>query len=253
MDRPAHGPFRPGSFTSSARSERTTAVLGIALGALFGVCFITGILSHLIQQPPGWFAWPSRPVWLYQWSQGLHVFSGIAAIPVLLAKLWSVYPNLYRWPPVRGVAHAIERAAAVPLVGGALLLLATGLMNIGYWYGCNQRPAGCVQVGEEGRWRATTSSCRRPCPPLTWSTTWPAGSPRTGPTPRTWSRTPTCGPGRHGRTGTGPDTQTASTWDPFGRAVAGPLTGARLAPATAMDSFWFDWAAFHPDTPIWTG
>jgi hypothetical protein len=54
------------------------------------------------------------------------VFSGIAAIPVLLAKLWSVYPNLYRWPPVRGVAHAIERAAVVPLVGGALLLLATG-------------------------------------------------------------------------------------------------------------------------------
>jgi Protein of unknown function (DUF3179) len=49
------------------------------------------------------------------------------------------------------------------------------------------------------------------------------------------------------------DTQAASTWDPFGRAVAGPLTGTRLAPATAMDSFWFDWAAFHPDTTIWTG
>jgi Protein of unknown function (DUF3179) len=48
------------------------------------------------------------------------------------------------------------------------------------------------------------------------------------------------------------DVQTASTWDQFGRAVAGPLTGTRLAPATAMDSFWFDWAAFHPDTTIWT-
>jgi DMSO/TMAO reductase YedYZ molybdopterin-dependent catalytic subunit len=33
------------------------------------------------------------------------------------------------------VAHAIERAGIVPLVGGALLLLVTGLMNIGYWYG----------------------------------------------------------------------------------------------------------------------
>jgi len=123
------------TFTSPARSERATAMLGVALGLLFGVCLLTGLLSHLVQQPPGWFAWPSRPVWLYRWTQGLHVFCGIAAIPVLLAKLWSVYPNLWRWPPVRGVAHAIERAGIVPLLGGALLLLVTGLMNIGYWYG----------------------------------------------------------------------------------------------------------------------
>ena len=95
------------TFTSPTRSERTTAILGITVGVLFGVCLLTGLLSHLIQQPPGWFAWPSRPVWLYRWTQGLHVFCGIAAIPVLLAKLWSAYPNLYRWPPVRGVAHAI--------------------------------------------------------------------------------------------------------------------------------------------------
>jgi DMSO/TMAO reductase YedYZ molybdopterin-dependent catalytic subunit len=63
------------------------------------------------------------------------VFCGVAAIPVLLAKLWSAYPNLYRWPPVRGPAHAIERAGIVPLLGGALLLLVTAMMNIGYWYG----------------------------------------------------------------------------------------------------------------------
>ena len=123
------------TFTSPARSERATAILGVALGLLFGICLLTGLLSHLIQQPPGWFDWPSRPVWLYRWTQGLHVFCGIAAIPVLLAKLWSVYPHLWRWPPVRGVAHAIERAWIVPLLGGALLLLVTGLMNIGYWYG----------------------------------------------------------------------------------------------------------------------
>jgi hypothetical protein len=47
------------------------------------------------------------------------------------------------------------------------------------------------------------------------------------------------------------DQQTGSTWDQFGRAVAGPLAGTRLAPATATDSFWFDWAAFHPDTAVW--
>jgi DMSO/TMAO reductase YedYZ molybdopterin-dependent catalytic subunit len=123
------------NFTSPARSERTTATLGVVVGVLFGVCLLTGLLSHLIQQPPSWFSWPSRPVWLYRWSQGLHVVCGIAAIPVLLAKLWSAYPNLYRWPPVRGVAHAIERAGIAPLLAGALLLLVTGLMNIGYWYG----------------------------------------------------------------------------------------------------------------------
>lgn len=49
------------------------------------------------------------------------------------------------------------------------------------------------------------------------------------------------------------DQQTSSSWDQFGRAVAGPLTGTRLPPVTAMDSFWFDWAAFHPDTTIWAG
>jgi hypothetical protein len=47
------------------------------------------------------------------------------------------------------------------------------------------------------------------------------------------------------------DEQTGSTWDQFGRAVAGPLAGTRLAPATATDSFWFDWAAFHPGTTVW--
>jgi hypothetical protein len=38
--------------TSRARSERTTAILGVAVGILFGVCLLTGVLSHLIQQPP---------------------------------------------------------------------------------------------------------------------------------------------------------------------------------------------------------
>jgi Protein of unknown function (DUF3179) len=57
----------------------------------------------------------------------------------------------------------------------------------------------------------------------------------------------------HARGGQVTDQQTGSTWDQFGRAVAGPLTGTRLTPATAMDSFWFDWAAFHPDTAIWAG
>ena len=49
------------------------------------------------------------------------------------------------------------------------------------------------------------------------------------------------------------DKQTGSVWDQFGRATAGPLAGSRLTPADAIDSFWFDWAAFHADTAVWTG
>jgi hypothetical protein len=49
------------------------------------------------------------------------------------------------------------------------------------------------------------------------------------------------------------DQQTQSVWDQFGRVAGGPLRGSRLAPAEATDSFWFDGAAFHPDTAVWTG
>jgi len=63
------------------------------VGIAFAVCFVTGLTSHLIQNPPAWFGWPSRPVNLYRFTQGLHVTSGFAAIPLLLAKLWTVYPS----------------------------------------------------------------------------------------------------------------------------------------------------------------
>jgi hypothetical protein len=47
------------------------------------------------------------------------------------------------------------------------------------------------------------------------------------------------------------DQQTGSGWDITGRATSGPLTGERLRPVLATDSFWFDWAAFHPETSIY--
>ncbi len=46
------------------------------------------------------------------------------------------------------------------------------------------------------------------------------------------------------------DEQTRSTWTIVGVAVDGPMSGSRLEVAVAIDSFWFDWAAFHPDTTI---
>jgi hypothetical protein len=46
------------------------------------------------------------------------------------------------------------------------------------------------------------------------------------------------------------DEETGSRWNILGRAVAGPLQGARLAPYRHLDTFWFAWAAFHPDTDL---
>lgn len=123
-----------GRFTSPLHDERTAAILGVALGISFSVCFATGLVSHWVQDPPGWFWWPTRPVWLYGVTQGTHVATGLASAPLLLAKLWTVYPHLWTWPPVRGIAHAVERASLLPLVGGSLFMLVSGVQNIARWY-----------------------------------------------------------------------------------------------------------------------
>jgi hypothetical protein len=75
---------------SPAQHPRATAVLGIALGAAFAVCFVTGLLSDLVQEPRAWLTWPARPRDLYRWTQGAHLVSGVVAIPLLLAKLFTV-------------------------------------------------------------------------------------------------------------------------------------------------------------------
>ncbi len=123
-----------GSFSSPLHSTRTAALLGIALGVSFSVCFLTGLISHAHQHPPSWFELPSRPAGLYRVTQSLHVATGIATIPLLLAKLWTVFPLFWKRPAVAGVAHALERLSLVPLVGGSVFLLITGTMNIAYWY-----------------------------------------------------------------------------------------------------------------------
>ncbi len=128
------GPLRAEAFSSRLHDERVAARLGLWLGITFSICFVTGLISHGIQHPPSWFLWPSRPVNLYRVTQGLHVLTGLASIPLLLAKLWTVYPKLWEWPPLRDVAHAVERASLFLLVAGATFQLFTGLINIAYWY-----------------------------------------------------------------------------------------------------------------------
>ncbi len=122
-------------FRSRLHDPWPASVLGVALAVTFGVCFLTGLVDWAVQRGPTWFGWPSRPVNLYRITEGVHVVTGIASIPLLMAKLWVVYPKLFVWPPLQGIAGTLERLSLVPLVGGSLFLLFTGVLNIAYWYG----------------------------------------------------------------------------------------------------------------------
>ena len=128
------GPLRAGFFRSRLRSIALTARIGTLLGACLLVAFVTGLASHLAQHPQWGLSFPTRPVALYRFTQGLHVAVGLACIPLLLLKLWSVYPRLWQWPPTRNLLHVAERGSLLLLVGSAVFQLLTGLQNIFYWY-----------------------------------------------------------------------------------------------------------------------
>ena len=118
----------------SLRSTAVTARVGMALGLAVAICFVTGLISHFIQHPQPWFFWPTHPVWLYRLTQGLHVISGIAAIPLLVVKLWSVWPKLFERPFIGGLTRQLERISILVLVASMTFQLSTGLLNIAQWY-----------------------------------------------------------------------------------------------------------------------
>ncbi|HUO40224.1 MAG TPA: molybdopterin-dependent oxidoreductase, partial [Mycobacterium sp.] len=133
---------------SPLRGPWLTSVFGAVLLVTLPIVIITGLLSYIAYGPQfgqaipghvGWlklptFDWPTSPSWLYRLSQGLHVGLGLVLIPVVLAKLWSVIPRLFAWPPVRSVAQLLERVSLVMLVGGILFEIITGVLNIQYDY-----------------------------------------------------------------------------------------------------------------------
>ena len=127
-------PSRNAVATTPLRGTAITVRVGIALGVAVAVCFVTGLISHFIQHPQSWFYWPTRPVWLYRLTQGLHIITGIAAIPLLVVKLWSVYPKLFERPIIGGLARQLERASILVLMASMLFQFSTGLLNIAKWY-----------------------------------------------------------------------------------------------------------------------
>ncbi len=146
---PPPGPFRPGFFRSPLRGPWLTSLLGSLLLVAMILVSLTGLLSHAAYQPDLGFnaivpkdadapllniGWPTHPSWLYALTQGTHVTLGILAVPLLLAKLWSVIPRLFAWPPVASAAQAVERLSLLALVGGAVFQFATGIVNAQVYY-----------------------------------------------------------------------------------------------------------------------
>jgi DMSO/TMAO reductase YedYZ molybdopterin-dependent catalytic subunit len=127
-------PLRQHGYQSPLRDERLAAWLGTALGILFGVCFLTGLFSHVHQHPLSWWPVPARPAGLYRFTQGLHIAAGIASLPVLMAKLWLVWPRFVSLPPVRRLSDVVERLGVLALVGGGIFLVFSGIANIAQWY-----------------------------------------------------------------------------------------------------------------------
>lgn len=121
-------------FTSPVHDPRVVARVGLLLGLAIAAAFLTGLVSHLHQNPVAWLPLPPEPAWGYRLSQGLHVGAGLAAVPLLLAKLYSAYPALFEQPPVRGPLHALERASIAVLVATSAFQLVTGLFNTFQWY-----------------------------------------------------------------------------------------------------------------------
>ncbi|MEZ5094268.1 molybdopterin-dependent oxidoreductase [Nocardioides sp.] len=128
---------REEDFRSRLRGPEVTSRIGVWLGVCFAVAFLTGVYSHLSQQPDPVIPLPTHPVWLYRLTQGLHVTAGTAAVPLLLVKLWSVFPKLFARPPkeLRELAlHGAERVSIGVLMAAAIFQLVTGLMNTAQWY-----------------------------------------------------------------------------------------------------------------------
>lgn len=122
------------SLAAPSRNPRTAVVLGRLLGIAFLVCFGTGIYSHFIQDPLPWMVFPTRPIWLYQVSQGIHITAGIVCFPLLFGKLYAVFPELFQTPPVRSFPHFLERASIALFVASSLVQITIGLINTFQWY-----------------------------------------------------------------------------------------------------------------------
>ena len=142
-------PFAAEFWRSPLRGPWLTSALGLVLLCGLPIVMITGLLSNASYNPRignvglqgrgispldfYLFTWPTEPHWLYAVTQGIHISLGLALIPVVLVKQWSVLPRLFSWPPFRSPAHALERISLIFLVGGIMFEIVTGVLFIEYY------------------------------------------------------------------------------------------------------------------------
>jgi len=133
---------------SPIRGPWLTSVFGLVLLIGIPIEFITGLLSYAAYDPKlGFndpnpsrgafgvylFNWLTEPSWLYRLIEGVHVILGLVLVPVVLAKLWSVVPKLFAWPPFTSIAHVLERISLMMVVGGIVFEMTTGILYIDYY------------------------------------------------------------------------------------------------------------------------
>jgi hypothetical protein len=116
------------------RNPRMAVVIGRLLAIAFLLCFGTGLYSHFLQEPEPWMRFSTVPAQLYQVTQGIHITAGIACFPLILGKLYTIYPQLFQTPPVKGPLHLLERASIALFVGTSLVQITIGLLNTYQWY-----------------------------------------------------------------------------------------------------------------------
>ncbi len=128
-DSPPPGPFRHTFWRSPLRGRWLTSLFGSALLISIPLIAASGFLSNVAYDPRlggnavgrhigaldfYLFPWPTSPSWLYAATQGLHVTLGLAVLPILLAKLWSVIPRLFECPSVKRTRVADPLPASTP-------------------------------------------------------------------------------------------------------------------------------------------
>ncbi len=144
---PEKGPFRRDYWRSPLRGPWFASFMSLLLLIVIPIVFITGLIDHVAWNPDlggnnnrtpdmgilGFLTgieWPTRPIWLYRLTEGMHVVLGIALLPLVLGKLWAIMPSLYKWPLADSLAHALERISLLFVIGGIFFQIFTGLFYI---------------------------------------------------------------------------------------------------------------------------
>ena len=146
---PRHSPFSRQLWRSPIRGPWLTSFLGTLLVPAISLIAVAGFVGHWAHHSelggngtvssgsdiPALFHFPTWwPSWGYALSQGTHVTLGLMTLPLVLAKLWSVMPKLFRRPAATSLAQMLDRISLLLLVATVLVQFATGILAVDDFY-----------------------------------------------------------------------------------------------------------------------